>query len=193
MSSNSYEGLVGMKPEIEKSHFFSGDDGFTYKAPLVYFECQGDIEHFRKEDYEYEDDAIVAKDHCIESDIDPLQVAFDWRGDSVIVAKDNRVVRYTEFDYYELLMTDLEGQIDWVDGRLADIMGWDLKYASDIRTAKGYWIEEFDWNKMEKKKYKVILDETSKLGKYDAGYLKSVIDRDSKCVGEEYILRDLEN
>lgn len=120
MNSNMYEGMIRMKSEMENKHFFSGDDGFTYRVPQVYFECQGDINH--------------------------SQLAFDWRGDSVIMVKDNRAVRYTEFNHYELLMTDLEGRTDWVDGRVADIMAWDLQYASDIRTAKSYWIEEFDWN-----------------------------------------------
>jgi hypothetical protein len=109
------------------------------------------------------------------------------------MVKDNRAVRYTEFNHYELLMTDLEGRTDWVDGRVADIMAWDLQYASDIRTAKSYWIEEFDWNNSVKRKYKVILEETSKLEEYDEGYLKSVIDRDSKRIGEEGTLTDLEN
>ena len=164
MSSNYYEGIVGMKPKIEKSHFFSGDDDFTYQVPQVYFECQGEIYH------------------------SPL--AFDWRGNSVILVRDNRAVRYTEFDHYELLMTDLDGRTDWVDGRLADFMGWDIEDASDTRTVKSYLIEEFDWNKSEKRTYKVILESTSKLEESDEEYLKSVIDRDSKCIDEEYVLTD---
>ena len=164
MSNTSYEGLVGMKPELEKRHFFSGDDDFTYRVPQVYFECLGEINH--------------------------SQLAFDSRYDSVIMVKDNRAVKYTEIDHYEVLLTDLDGRTDWVDGMVADIMGWDID-AADIRTAKTYWIEEFDWNNAVKRKYKVILEETSKLEEYDAGYLKSVID--SKCIGEEYALRDLKN
>jgi hypothetical protein len=69
MSNTSYEGLVGMKPELEKRHFFSGDDDFTYQVPQVYFECQGEINH--------------------------SQLAFDCLYDSVIMVKDNRAVKYT--------------------------------------------------------------------------------------------------
>ncbi|MBO5908489.1 MAG: hypothetical protein J6Q67_01715, partial [Clostridia bacterium] len=76
----------------------------------MYFECQGETEH--------------------------SQLAFDWRGDSVIMVKDSRAVRYTEFNHYELLMTDLDGRTNWVEGRLADIMGWDIADAIDTRTAK---------------------------------------------------------
>ena len=167
MSSISYEGMVGMKPELEKRHFFSGDDDFTYRAPQVYFECQGEINH--------------------------SQLAFDSRYDSVIMVKDNRAVKYTEVDHYEVLLTNLDGRTEWVDGTLADIMGWDIEDAADIRTAKSYWIEEFDGSNAVKRKYKVILEETSKLEEFDERYLKSVIDRDGKCIGEEYVLRDLEN
>ena len=165
--SNMYEGMVGMKPEIEKRDFFSGDDDFTYRIPQVYFEYHGDVDHSQK--------------------------VFDSRGDSVIMVKDNRAVRYTEFDYHELLMTDPNGQTEWVDGRLADIMGWDIEDVSETRKAKSYWIEEFDWNNSVKRKYKVTLESTSKLEEYEEGYLKRVIERDSKCICEEYTLRNLEN
>lgn len=162
MSSNYYDGMVGMKPKIEKRYFFSGDDDFTYQMPQVFFECQGDVDH--------------------------ADSAFDWRKESVITFKDNRAVRYTEFDHYELLMTDLDGQTDWVDGRLADCMGWDIEDASDTRTVKSYLIEEFDWNTSEKRTYKVILESTSKLEESNEGHLKRVID--SKCIDEEYVLTD---
>ena len=164
MISNDYEGMVGMNPEFEKRHFFSGDDDFTYQVPKVYFECQGDIGHD--------------------------ELAFDWSRDSVIMVRDNRAVRYTEFNNYELLMTTLDGRKEWVDGIIADIMAYDPQCASDIRTARSYCIEEFDWNNSVKRKYKVILEETSKLEEYEEGHLKSIIDRDSKCIGEEYVLTD---
>jgi hypothetical protein len=67
-------------------------------------------------------------------------------------------------------------------------MAYDMQYASNVRTVKNYLIEEFDWNKSEKRTYKVILESTSKLEESDEGYLKSVID--SKCIDEEYVLTD---
>ena len=167
MMENTYEGMVGMKPEVEKRHFYSGDDDFTYQVPQVYFECLGKIEYSQR--------------------------GFDWRDDSVIVVKDKRAVRYTEVSSYELLMTTLDGQTEWVDGITADIMGCDIENIMDIRPTKSYWIEEFDWNNSVKRKYRVILEETSKLEEYDEGYLKSVIDRDSKCIGEEYVLENIAN
>ena len=113
MSNTSYEGSLGMKPELEKRHFFSGDDDFTYRAPQVYFECQGEINHSER--------------------------AVDCRYDSVIMVKDNRAVKYTEIDYYEVLLTDVEGRTEWVDGVVVDIMGWDIEDAVDIRTAKSLY------------------------------------------------------
>ena len=164
MNSNYYNGMIGMKPKSGDAIFFSGDDDFTYRIPRVYFECQGDVDH--------------------------LESAFDWRGESVITFKDNRAVRYTECNHYELLMTDIDGCTEWVEGVLADIMDYDMQYASDVRTVKSYLIEEFDWNKSEKRTYKVILESTSKLEESDEGYLKSITDRDSNCIDEEYVLTD---
>ena len=168
--NNYYEGMVSMKPEMEARHFFSGDCDFTYQIPKVYFECVGEVENFEDEN--------------------PLKLGFDWRGDSMVVVKDNRAVRYTEYDYYELLMADLDGKTEWKDGRLVDIIGWDLDQAKDIRKAKSYMIEEYDWNSSLKRRYKVILEETSKLEAYDNGYLKKIIDENSKSIGDEYILTD---
>ena len=162
-----YEGMVSMKPEIENRHFFSGDDDFTYRVPQVYFECQGEIDH--------------------------SQSVFDYSCDSVIMVKDNRAIKYTERLSNEILMTDLDGHTAWVDSMIVDCMGGDDDGVSDIRASKSYWIEEFDWNKSEKRKYRVVLEEITQLEEYDEAYLKSVIDRDSKCISEEYVLADLEN
>ena len=73
MSSTNYEGFVGMKPELKQRYFFSGDDDFTYRVPMVYFECQGEINHSQR--------------------------ALDYKFDSVIMVKDNRAVKYTEVDH----------------------------------------------------------------------------------------------
>ena len=64
----------------------------------------------------------------------------------------------------------------------------DLKYIREVRPVKSYMIEEFDWNKSEKRRYKVVLEETSKLEDYEQRYLKKVIARDSEDSGKEYML-----
>lgn len=162
MISNTYEAFVQMKPEMDNRHFFTGDDDFTYQVPQVYFECLG------------------------ETDNSP--VAFDWSDNSVITVKDNRVVKYTECTLYELLMTDANGESSWVDGRLADCMGWNVKNVKQIRPKKSYMIEEYDLNNSEKRRYKVVLEETTNFEEYELEYLKKVIESDSKCNGNEYTL-----
>ena len=167
MISNTYEGMVRMKPETENRHFFSGNDDFTYQVPQVYFECEGDIDH--------------------------SQLVLDYRSNSVIMVKDNCAVKYTEFNHYEGLMTNSKGETVWFDGIAADMMEWDVEKFNEIRPAKSYFIEEFDWNKSEKRRYKVVLEDISKLEEYDASYLRMVINRDSKDIGKEYVLADLDN
>ena len=162
MIRNTYEAMVQMKPKMENYHFFTGDDDFTYQVPRVYFECKGDINH------------------------SPL--AFDWKDDSVITFKDNCAVRYTEHNSYEMLMVDDEGVGTWVDGKLVDIMCWDVKNTKEVRPVKSYMIEEFDWNKNEKRRYKVILETSSKLEEYDEMYLKKTIARDYEAECGEYNL-----
>jgi hypothetical protein len=163
MISSSYEGLVQMEPDLKNGEFFSGDDDFTYQVPRVYFECAGDI-------------------HDTHS-------VFDWSQNSITTFKDNRALKCTEYIYNQFLMTDENGESYWCDGIYEFFTEEYLKYASDIRPIKSYMIEEFDWNKSEKRRYKVILEETSKLNEYDEPYLKKVIDRDIKR-GGDYTLRD---
>ena len=167
MSSICYDGMVGMKPEIEMRSFLSDDEEFSYQLPKVCFECCGDV--------------------------NSSEIGFDWRRDSVMVVKDNRAVRYSELNYYELLMTEVDGQADWIDGGIVKILGYDYSDVSDIRPIKEYRIEEFDLNNSVKRTYKVVLEDTSQLKAYDESYIKSIVGTDSNPMGEEYVLRDLDN
>ena len=164
MISSSYDGLVKMEPNLENREFFTGDDDFTYQVPRVYFECLGESTD--------------------------TQMALEWDDASVITFKDNRAVKYTERTYHEFLLPNENGEESWYTGEYGFLGEDDLKYARDIRPVKSYTIEEFDWNKSEKRRYKVILEETSKLEEYDEAYLKRVIDSDIKS-GGDYTLRDI--
>jgi hypothetical protein len=163
MISSSYDGLIQMEPNLENREFFTGDDDFTYQVPRVYFECLGESTD--------------------------TQTMLEWDDASVITFKDNRALKYTESTYYEYLLPNENGEESWYIGKYEFLGEDELKYARDIRPVKSYTIEEFDWNKSEKRRYKVILEETSKLEKYDEAYLKRVIDRDSHGEGREYILK----
>ena len=162
MSNSSYDGLVQMQPNFENGDFFSGDDDFNYQVPRVYFECLGEI--------------------------NDSQSVFNWDDASVITFKDNCVVRYTKSTYCEFLMLDEKGEEIWLIGKHECLGEEDLKYIREVRPVKSYMIEEFDWNKSEKRRYKVVLEETSKLEDYEQRYLKKVIARDSEDSGKEYML-----
>jgi hypothetical protein len=162
MITSSYDGLVQMKPNFENVEFFSGDDDFTYQMPRVYFECWGEIND----------------SHSV----------FDWNDDSVITFKDNCAVKYTESTYCEFLMPDENGNENWFIGKYEWLGEEDLKYVREIRPVKSFMIEEFDWNRSEKRRYKVILEETSKLEEREESYLKGVINRDLKCCSDDYAL-----
>ena len=144
MTNNYYEGFIPMNANIEKTEFTAEDDTFSYQVPNVYLECCGEI--------------------C-----DSMS-AFDWIDDSIFVVKDNRIVQYTERNASDILMTDMNGQKDWVPGHVADIMGMDVDGTEDKRSVKEYFIEEYDFNKCERRKYKVILEETSEFKEYEIPY-----------------------
>ena len=150
MAGCYYKGSVSMKPEMEKSTFvIEAED--SYRIPGIYFAGEGETDHPQK--------------------------AFEWSEDSVIVAKGDRVLKYTECMSYEILMRDEDGEESWVDGVLADCMGWDIEDAEGVRKVKNYLIEEYDFNKRKKRKYKVYLEEISEIEPYDYAYFENVVDR----------------
>ena len=158
---SSYYGSVPMKPEIEKRDFFSGDDDFTYQVPQVYFACEGEIY----------DSASVK----------------EWGDDFVVVVKGKHIVKYTESNFHELLMPLENGKDEWIPGKFADICG-DWECASETRKARSYSIEEYDLDKSEKKTYRVILEETSKITSHDEAFLKAAINNGDNYDSAEYTL-----
>ena len=162
MIKSPYEGTVQMKPKMESREFFTGDDDFTYQVPRVYFECLGESTD--------------------------TQSVLEWNDASVITFKDNRAVKYTESTYHEFLFPNENEDESWHVGKYEFLGEDDLKYARDIRLAKSYMIEEFDLNKFEKRRYKVVLEEISKLGDCDERYFRDMIDREREGNNGEYTL-----
>ena len=134
MYGQFYQGVVPMRPEVEKSDFV-GDDEVTYQMPTIGFECVGEV---------YDSES-----------------AFAWHEDSLFMMKDNRIVKFTEYNSHDVLLTDLQGQTKWIEGRLADCMGFWVENTDEFQKTRSYWIEEYDLDKLEKRKYKVILDSSS--------------------------------
>lgn len=149
MSNTWYEGFVPMRAEMEKREFYSGDDDFSYKIPKICFECSGETDISNK--------------------------AFDWSDNSIIVEEGNCTVKYVNCTHHELLMTDLDGKTDWVNGVLASCMGWDVDDVTETQIVQTRWVEEYDWEKSVKRKYKLVLEEVSAIEKYDRIHIKEDI------------------
>ena len=164
MASVCYGGYIRMNPEVEeetRDPMFDG--GYPYSIPKVYLDGVGES-YFP-------------------------QWCFNWDNDSVVVVRDKHVVKYTKSVYLELLAKNEAGEIVWMDGRTAPYSGcWDGEYLNEERGAQEYTVEEYDFEKFEKRKYKVILDETSK---FDANNLHGVYGfLDSEVVGSDFIIVD---
>ena len=153
MSSYYYGGKVEMKPEIEENvgNDFMEDEGYPFAIPKVYLEGCGEQYY--------------------------PQLVFDWDDNSVVLVRDKHVLRYTRSNFVELLAKDEEGNIVWMDGRTAPYSDcWGGKYLDEERGAIEYSIEEYDLEQSEKKTYKVVLKETSKMDNDDRFRLKEFVD-----------------
>jgi hypothetical protein len=87
------------------------------------------------------------------------------------------MVEYTLSNFQELLAEDEEGNIVWMNGRSAPYSGcWGGAYLGDIRSAQEYTITEYNMDTLEKRQYKVTLDNISKLGARDLNRVASFMD-----------------
>ena len=155
MSNTWYDGYVPMTPEMEKREFYSGDDDFTCKVPRMVYKCSGEM----NADYE----------------------AFEWNNNSIIIAKDGRAIEYVEDTHYELLMTDLEGWTCWESGPVADCMGWDIGDVKEIRKVENRFIEEYDINNMEKRRYRLVLEDVLPIENHERCLLEDAFGEDVSC------------
>ena len=97
--------------------------------------------------------------------------------DSIIEVTDEFLTRYTNKIYYEALVKDDNGNKTWIDGRtIHSENGWDEAPYEKARIAMGYEIERIDLNSLEKTKYKVTLESTSKMDMDDYSKLVNYID-----------------
>lgn len=154
MSSVCYGGSVLMKPEFENENFDPMfDEGYPYKMPKVYLEGWGES-YFP-------------------------QWCFNWDDDSVVVVRDQRVVKYTRSSFVELLAKNEEGEIVWMDGRRAPYSNcWGGEYLDEDRGAQEYTVEEYNLETNKKRKYKVVFDEESKFDILDYHSLSKYVDAD---------------
>lgn len=105
------------------------------------------------------------------------QIFFDWSDESTVVVRDKFLTKYTKHCYCELLAEDENGNVIWVDGRNAPYEGcWKGKYLNEVRGVLSYDIEEYHFDTLEKKTYKVTLDSTSPISVDDLTNLVDYID-----------------
>ena len=143
MSSVFYGGSIRMNPEPEMLNRDPMlEEGYPYKIPRVYLDGVGES-YFP-------------------------QWCFNWDDDSVVVARDKHVVKYTRSAYMELLAKNETGEFVWMDGRSAPYSTcWAGEYFDEDRAAYEYTITEYDLNELKKRKYKVVLEEENCLNNWD--------------------------
>lgn len=153
MSSIFYGGKVEMKPEIEENvnKNYLESEGYPFVVPKVYLEGVGE-EYYP-------------------------QTSCAWDDDSVVLVRNDNIIKYTRSSFVECLAKNEEGNIVWMDGRCAPYSScWDGEYLDDYRGASEYTIEEYDLEKSSKKKYKVVLEEESSMDDGDCFRLKDFVD-----------------
>lgn len=155
MSSTWYDGYVPMTPEMEKRELFSEDNDFTCKVPKVVYKCNGETN----------------------TDCE----AFEWSTNSVIVAGGGRAIEYVEDTFYELLMTDLDGSTYWENGRYSDLMACEVNNAKKIRKVENCCIDEYDFNKMEKRRYRLVLEDVLPIENHERCLLEDAFGEDFSC------------
>jgi hypothetical protein len=161
--SNYYNGSVPMKPEMEKKDFVCEDD-VCYQVPQVYFGCTGEV---------YNNTS-----------------AFDWNDEFVLVVRGNIILKYTESTFCETLVKDPDGEKNWMNGPIAELSGYDGEDVEDVIERKLYTIEEFDFDKFEKRRYKVVFEETLSIDDSDYCTLKHYVNDESEYNSVDYTLTE---
>lgn len=165
MSSAYYSGKVEMKPEIDeqKNTNLSSFEVYPFKIPRICLVGCGE-EYFP-------------------------QIDFSWDDDSIVMIREKSIVKYTQVTFCELLAKDEKGDIVWIDGRTAPYSDcWDGEYLGETRMAQEYAIEEYCLNTLEKKKYKMVVEDVSPMSGGDRSRLAEFIDM--KEHGLDFYIQD---
>lgn len=117
------------------------------------------------------------------------QVLFSWSDDSVVLVRGANVIEYTKSNFAELLAKDKEGNIIWVDGRTAPYEDcWDGEYLNETRGAQEFKVTLYNIETLQKKRYKMVLDETTELDAWDFRRLSEFVDADT--LGSHSLIKD---
>lgn len=117
------------------------------------------------------------------------QYSFSWGDDSVVLVRDTTVIEYTKSSFTELLAKDKDGNIIWVDGRSAPYSDcWDGEYLDETRDGQEFKVTLYDIKTSQKKRYKMVLDETTEFESWDYRRLADFVDEDT--LGSHLIIKD---
>ena len=162
MNNCFYAGWVEMKPKFEESecYDFMEYEGYPYAIPNVYLDGCG-------EEYYLPDGR-------------------GWEDDSIVWVRGGKVVQYTKSKFLETRARGDNDECIWLDARrVSDQSDFAVEYLNEYREANEYRIEEYDLEKSEKKKYKVLLEETSSMDESDRFRLKNFVDAKLFQISEE--------
>lgn len=100
-----------------------------------------------------------------------------WNQHSVLVHNDKHIVKYREDTFLDLLLENEDGSTSWFDSRACTLIDIDESKVVDVRPSNQYYIEDYDFEKSVKRRYKVILEETLTMDIHDHNCIKN-------CFGE---------
>lgn len=145
---NYYNYISGkLNFDLKKSDFFEDEIGIT--APDFYYEGYGNLVNEA-----------------------PSAV---WGTHSVFVHNNNHVVKYRNDTFPEFLFKKEDGSTSLFDSRVCTVIDIDEDRVVDIHPSNQYYIEDYDLEKSVKRKYKVILEETSEMNEFDHQYFANII------------------
>ncbi len=161
--NNYFNGSVPMRPEIEKKDFVSDGD-ISYQVPKVYFGCTGE-----KGD---------------------LPSVLDWSDEFLLVVRDSLIMKYTESTFCETLVKETDENKKWMPATCAAASGCKDENVKGVAERKLYTVEEYDFDKFEKRKYKVVFEETSSIDDFDYCMLKYYVDKNGEYNSACYTLTE---
>ena len=131
---------------------------------------------YPNEDYPFYPPQIYYDRHQEESYY-PTSVISDSES-VVVIGDDMNIVEYTEFNYQERLPKDEIGGLILADGIMAPYTDCFVeKYLDEIRYVKEFAVTLYDIETLQKKRYKMVLDETTKFDSKDYRRLSNFVDK----------------
>lgn len=111
--------------------------------------------------------------------------------ESMVLIRGGKMVTYTRGSITEVQKKDAAGNVVWVESR--DLVNYDDEYWydecwEDLREVKVHMVTECDFSTLEKKTYKVVLDERSKMDSEDI--LRAEKFLDGEIIDNSFVVKD---